>query len=211
MLTPRRTAQRGLSMVEIAVTLAVLALTLGAAFPSMSDWLRNTRVRNAAESIQAGLQKARTEAIRSNEAVTFWLVGGADERVLDSSCALSSSSGSWVVSRDDPSAQCGSTPSPTVAPAIVEAHAAGDGGSGVTVVAVNAGGGNAACVRFNGFGRVVDSTSLPADACRAPDQIATIDLTHSSGARRLRIVVSGAGSVRLCDRDATSSDPRACP
>ena len=34
---PRRPAQRGFSMVEIAVTLAVLVLLLGATFPSMTD------------------------------------------------------------------------------------------------------------------------------------------------------------------------------
>lgn len=207
----RRPARRGFSMVELAVTLAVLVLLLGATFPSMSDWLRNTRVRNAAESVQAGLQKARTEAIRSNQTVTFWLVKGSDERVLDASCALSSTSGSWIVGRDDPSGQCATAPSATVPPMIVEAHAAGDGGSGVAVSAVDATGAEASCVRFNGFGRVVDATTLPADNCRAPTQISTIDLTHTSGARRLRIVVSSAGSVRLCDRDVAAGDPRACP
>lgn len=206
-----RTAQRGFSMIEVAVTLTVFALLLGAAFPSMSDWLRNTRVRNAAESIQAGLQKARTEAIRSNDTVTFWLVAGSDERRLDATCALSSVSGSWVVGRDDPSGLCATAPSVVVAPMIVETHAAGDGGSGVSVAAASAGGGEASCVRFNGFGRVADATLLPDDNCRSPNQISTIDLTHLSGARRLRIVVSSAGSVRLCDRDAAGGDPRACP
>ena len=206
-----RAAQRGFSMIEIAVTLAVFVLLLGAAMPSMSEWLRNTRVRNAAESMQAGLQKARTEAIRSNDGVTFWLVGGADERNVDATCTLASTAGSWVVSRDDPSGMCDTAPSPTVTPKIVETHAAGDGGSGVTVVAANASGAGASCVRFNGFGRVVDAAALPADSCRAPDQISSIDLTHASGARRLRIVVANAGSVRLCDRDAAVDDPRACP
>ncbi len=206
-----KAAQRGFSMIEIAVTLTVFVLLVGAAVPSMGDWLRNTRVRNAAESMQAGLQKARTEAIRSNDTVTFWLVSGADERSVDASCALSSVAGSWVVGRDDPTGQCDTAPSPTVVPMIVEVHAAGDGGSGVTVAAANVGAAAATCVRFNGFGRVADADALPADGCRAPDQISTIDLTHTSGARRLRIVVSGAGSVRLCDRDAAVADPRACP
>ena len=209
----RRTpsAQRGFSMIEIAVTLTVFVLLLGAAVPSMTEWLRNTRVRNAAESMQAGLQKARTEAIRSNDTVTFWLVTGADERKVDATCTLASTAGSWVVSGDDPSGSCNTAPSPTVAPKIVETHAAGDGGGGVTVVAANVGGAAASCVRFNGFGRVVDAAALPADNCRTPNQISTIDLTHASGARRLRIVVAGAGSVRLCDRDVAVADPRACP
>lgn len=210
-LARSRSAQRGFSLIELAVTLAVFGLLLGAAFPSMSDWLRNTRVRNAAESMQAGLQKARTEAIRSNDTVTFWLVAGSDERRVDSSCALSASAGSWIVGRDDPSGMCATAPSTTVAPKIVDSHAAGDGGSGVSVAASGTGGAGATCVRFNGFGRVADAAALPADNCRSPDGISTIDLTHTSGARRLRIVVSSAGSVRLCDRDVAGADPRACP
>ena len=204
--------QRGFSMVEMAVAMTVLALLLAAAVPSVAGWLRNTRVRNAAESMQSGLQRARTEALRRNTNMTFWLVSGADERVVDNTCALSSAAGSWVISVSDPTGKCATAADPTIAPAIVEVHAAGDGGSGATVVANTSAAAAAKCVRFNGFGQVVDATTPPADACRLPSQISTIDVTHAGGdARRLRIVVSASGGVRMCDRDVASTDPRACP
>ena len=204
--------QRGFSMIELAVTMTVMALLLMAALPSMSGWLRNTRVRNAAESVQMGLQRARMEAVRRNQNVTFWLVSGSDERNVDNSCALSSAAGSWVISLSNPATKCATAPSMTDDPMIVETHAAGDGGSGVTVAATAADASAANCVRFNGFGQVVGSATLPADNCRSPAQIATVDLTHVSGdARRLRVVLSEGGGVRMCDRDVASSDPRACP
>ena len=202
--------QRGFSMIEIAVTLTMIALLAAAALPSVGEWIRNVRVRNTAESLQLGLQQARTEALRRNQNVTFWLVAGSDNRLVDNSCALSSASGSWVIALSDPTGLCASAPHPTTAPMIVATQAAGDGG--VTVAARSAASTAASCVRFSGLGQLAGSSSLPADDCRTPDQIATVDVTHSSsGARRLRIVVSAAGSVRMCDRDVASSDPRACP
>lgn len=204
--------QRGFSMVEVAITMTVLALLLAAAVPSVAGWMRNTRVRNAAEALQMGLQRARAEALRRNVNVTFWLVSGSDERTVDNSCALSSASGSWVISLSDPAGHCATSPSPTTAPMIVETHAVGDGGSGVTVLAQSAAAAAAQCVRFNGFGQVVDAAVAPADNCRLPNQIATVDVTHaSSGARRLRIMVSTGGGVRMCDRGVAATDPRACP
>jgi type IV fimbrial biogenesis protein FimT len=204
--------QRGFSLIELAVTLTVIVLLLAAVAPSVSDWVHNTEVRNAAESIQSGLQKARTEALRSNEPVTFWLVSGADQRNVDNSCALSSSAGSWVVSRNDPTGACATAPSTTVVPMVVETHAAGDGATDVIVAAAAADGTASQCVRFNGFGRVVDAGATPADGCRPPGQVATIDLTHVSGARHLRVVVSPGGGVRMCDVGVTvATDPRKCP
>ncbi len=206
---PRRPG--GFTLVELIVTMAVLGLLAMAVAPSVADWLRNTRVRGAAESMLAGLQRARSEALRSNETVTFWLVAGSDDRVVDDTCALSSAAGSWVVSRQDPVGACGTTPSPTTAPQVVESHAAGDNFAGIAVAASNAAAAAAECVRFNGFGRVVAADVLPADNCRTPSQIATIDVSHSAGSRRLRLVVSPSGSVRMCDRDTSGTDPRACP
>ena len=199
----------GFSMIELAVTMTLIGLLMAAAFPSMSDWLRNLRVRKAAESMQYGLQKARTEALRRNQNVTFWLVTGADERNVDDSCRLSASAGSWVISQSDPTGQCGTKPA---ALSVIETHAAGDGANGVTVAAAAADATSSQCVRFNGLGQLVDSVVPPDDGCRTPKQISTIDLTHISGARQLRVMVSTGGGVRMCDRGVTDpADPRACP
>jgi type IV fimbrial biogenesis protein FimT len=192
-----RSRESGFSLIELVVTLTILALLAFAVFPSMADWMRNTRVRNSAESIQNGLQKARNEALRRNQNVTFWLVSQSDDRVIDNGCALSTESGSWVVSLSSPAGLCGTAPSTDTAPMIVETHAAGQGGGGVAVAAVASDGTSSSSVTFNGFGQVVQSGK----------PISTVDFT---GARRLRVLVSTGGAVRMCDRDVASTDPRAC-
>lgn len=192
---------RGFTLVELSVAMAVLALLLMAALPSMSEWTRNVRVRNAAESMQNGLQKARAEALRTNRSVGFWIVSQSDNRVVDNNCALSSSSGSWVISVNDPSGLCATAPDPNTAPMIVQTHAAGDGSGDVTVAAVDSGSNPAQRVLFDGFGRLTS----------AAGQIAKIDLTHPLGARSLRVVVSSGGGVRMCDPNVSAPDPRVCP
>src|SRR5260221_1187499 len=150
-----RSDSHGVTLVELVVTMAILSLLAFAVMPSVADWIRSTRVRNAAEAVQNGLQKARTEALRQNKNVTLWLVSLADERVIDNSCALSNAGASWVVSLATPQGSCSSAASEPVAPMIIETHAAGDGGRNVTVVSIDAGGNPANSVTFNGFGQVV--------------------------------------------------------
>jgi type IV fimbrial biogenesis protein FimT len=192
---------RGFSLIELLITVAVLALVVMAAVPSIGGWLATLQVRNAASGIVDGLQQARGAAITRNETISFWLVSGPNQAVLANDCALSSASGGWVISVDSPVGACASTPSTTVAPRLVAAHPVGDGGSNVTVAAVRADGTTAATqVAFDGFGRVVNS-----------GPIARIDVSKNASTRSLRVVVSAAGSVRMCDPTvATATDPRRC-
>lgn len=197
--------QKGFSMVEIAVTLAVLGILLAAAMPSMGTWMANARIRNTAESINEGLQKARAEAVRRNQPVTFWMVSGADPQNLGNDCVLSATGGSWVVSLADPSSLCATAPSSTTAPQIVASRAVGDGGSGVSVSAKQRDNAtDATSVTFNAFGQATGA---------AP--IGTISITSASGGadlRQYRVVISSAGRTLMCDQaisDAT--DPRHCP
>lgn len=71
MLETERTMQRnrGFSLIELMVVIAILGLLLAIGIPSFATWLRNVQIRNAAESLQSGLQFARTEALRRNERV----------------------------------------------------------------------------------------------------------------------------------------------
>jgi type IV fimbrial biogenesis protein FimT len=64
-----RTASRGLSLVEMAATLAVLAVTAAAAAPSLRNLLETRRLDGFATTLAADLQLARNEAIARNEPV----------------------------------------------------------------------------------------------------------------------------------------------
>jgi len=193
--------QRGFTLIELMVAITVLALILFASLPSIGTWLDTTRVRNAADSLQNGLQAARGEAVRRNQSMSFWLVALADPGVLSNDCTLSSASASWVVSVNSPIVHCADEPSTTSSPMLVTGRAIG-GGRPVTVSAVKSDGTSAANrVTFDGFGRITND-----------DAISRIKLSGSSSDTRvLRIEISSAGAVRLCDLSVSdSNDPRKC-
>lgn len=193
--------QRGISLIEIAITLVILALLIALGVPSFQTWLLNTQIRNSAEGMSAGLQRARSEAVRRNQTVQFTLVSIANTAVLDNTCAASAAGSSWVISQDEPSGKCSENASDVTSPRIVDKRAAGDGSRSAIVAGFDAAGNAASSVVFNGFGRVNGATPL-----------AQINVTSSvAGTRALRIQISNGGSIRLCDPVVTDgSDPRRC-
>jgi len=82
--------ESGFSLVEVMVVMALIAVLATLAAPSYRVWIQNTRIRTTAESIQNGLQKAKTEALRNNARVSFTLNGDA----------------SWAVGCVNPTATC---------------------------------------------------------------------------------------------------------
>ncbi|MEX8495611.1 Tfp pilus assembly protein FimT/FimU, partial [Sphaerotilus sp.] len=132
MAPPRSTG--GFTLIELMVTLAVLATLLLAVTPMVRDWMLDIQIRNAAESISSGLSRARALAVQRNEPVMFSLVSNAAQPgTLDNSCALSATSASWVVSLDNPAGQCGQPLGTTTGTRLMERHARGDGSAGVQV------------------------------------------------------------------------------
>lgn len=94
----------GFTLVELVISISILAVLAALATPSYRVWMENTRIRTAAESIQAGLQKARVEALRRNLPVQFNL--GADS--------------AWTIGCVTATATC---------PAVIERRVASDGSS----------------------------------------------------------------------------------
>jgi type IV fimbrial biogenesis protein FimT len=68
---PRRAA--GFTAVELMVTLAIVALLMALAAPTLRGVVANSRVKAASQSLQNGLQMARAEAVRLNTQVEFVL------------------------------------------------------------------------------------------------------------------------------------------
>ena len=60
----RRPSQRGLTAVELMVTLSILAVLTGLAGPSLTVLLESWRVRNTQEALHSTLLLARSEAIK---------------------------------------------------------------------------------------------------------------------------------------------------
>jgi type IV fimbrial biogenesis protein FimT len=72
----QRIKSSGFTLVELMVTVALIAILMKIALPSFNNLMRSARIRAAAEAVNNGLQKARGEAIAQNKNVEFIL--GAD-------------------------------------------------------------------------------------------------------------------------------------
>lgn len=196
----KRAHQGGFNLLEALVTVTVLGLLSVSIGPSMVDWIRSTHVRNLAQSTQAGLQKARTEAMKRNQPVALWLVTPTTTTAPDNTCQTSANSGAWVVSLDDPSGKCAAAPSVTNTPRIVEVFGPGNAAGSLAIAALDANNNPASSISFNGYGQ------------RVGGGISKIDISYNgdTSVRPLRIQISASGGVRMCDPAVTSTDSRAC-
>ncbi|MGH8478126.1 MAG: GspH/FimT family pseudopilin [Gammaproteobacteria bacterium] len=61
----------GFTLIELMVGVAVLAIALGAAVPSMSEFIQNSRLAAQTNDFLTALHLARTEAIKRNARVTL--------------------------------------------------------------------------------------------------------------------------------------------
>ena len=57
---------RGFTLVEMMVTMSILAIVAASAAPSMTDFVAAQRVKSAASDLFMALQRARSEAIKRN-------------------------------------------------------------------------------------------------------------------------------------------------
>jgi type IV fimbrial biogenesis protein FimT len=196
--------QLGFNLIEVMVTLSVLGVLIALGAPAFSEWLQSQRIRAAAESILNGMQVARGEAIRRNLAVQMVL------ELLPNS--------TWTVCEATIS-PCDSTlladPDPLIVASVIQSRAQEEGNTGNTKVATTPAG--AIAVTFSPLGGVMDKNPVD-DSSR----FTQVDVSNPGGGeciaaggpmRCLRIVVTGGGSIRMCDPTPTvvAPDPRACP
>src|SRR4051812_28032047 len=103
----------GFTLIEMLVTLAVMALLLMVGLPSMNTWMQNTQLRSSAEGIQGGLQLARAEALRRNVQVRFQFVD-----TFTAACVLKDNAANWIISMNDPTGKCDAAESDPSAPIV---------------------------------------------------------------------------------------------
>jgi type IV fimbrial biogenesis protein FimT len=195
---PVLNSQRGVTLIELMVAVAVMAIALSLGVPAYSEWIQNTQIRTAAESMLTGVQLARAEGLKRNAAVRFQLTTSTD-----SSCALSTSGSNWAVSVNDPTGKCDVTDS-SLDPFITRFKASAEGTKNVAYTA------SQSSISFNGLGQVTPT----------PTSVITIDIKNPTGGacvaasgnmRCLQLQISGAGQARMCDPAVTAAnDPRKC-
>jgi type IV fimbrial biogenesis protein FimT len=79
---------RGFTIVELMVTVTVVAILAAIAVPTLRSVVENSRIRASSQSLQSGLALARSEAVRLNTQVQFvltsagWNIERADNAAL---------------------------------------------------------------------------------------------------------------------------------
>lgn len=208
-----KTAQHGISIVEIIVGLAILGIGMAWAIPSYSVWMQNMQIRNMAESIVAGLQIARSEALARDGRAEFVLtdLDPSNSIAQTDLSALASETGiNWMV-------RAFTTPGSPTTYAYVAGRSGAESSANATVLAGdNSFAGGLGAVTFDGFGRLArdgNGTLANADGSAPITKICVKSSTLSgpSGARYLEINIGASGQVKMCDPLVTdAADPRRC-
>lgn len=193
---PRR--QRGFTLIELMVTISLLAILLGLAAPAFSVWTRNAQVRTVSDALQSGARLAQTEAVRRNRQVVFFLTNDA---ACTASTAPAANGAFWVIrtvplTAGDPAVtvQCGNL---------------SDRAADVTIAGPTA-------ICFNSMGRQTANASPGAGTATctlAAAGVNTYDLASTGSDRPLRVLVALGGQVRQCDpaRVLSATAPDGCP
>lgn len=201
--------QRGFSLIELIIGVAIIGILLSVGLPAFSLWVENTKTRTAAEAILNGLQLARTEAVRRNVGVRFNLTGTTASGSTDWTVGCVTAVGDMNFDGVD---DC---------PAIIQSRSGSEGTN-------NARAGISTAVPMSAFTTVLTSgTDLPAGvtfsglgrvASAAGVDISRIDITNVDAAnnirpntRRMVITVGSGGTIRMCDPGVPlATSPQGC-
>jgi type IV fimbrial biogenesis protein FimT len=182
--------QRGFSLVEVVVTIALLALLLGLAAPAFGTWTRNAQVRTVSDSLQTGLRFAQAEAVRRHRQVAFFRT---ENRDCTNAITSSDNGNFWSIRTV-----------PLVAGEIPETLQCGvlnDVAGGVTIA-----GPRVLC--FNSAGRMAaNANNVVGDqTCIAPALQRVYTVSAPGAERILNVNVTLGGQVRMCLVGSTGLD-----
>lgn len=207
----------GMTLVEIMVAIAIVALLFAAAAPSFSGWTQNTRVRTATESIHNALFLAKNEALHRNTIAQFVSCGASAWNVIAASGSAIAPASATVCTTELPDGW-----------EIVQTRGSQNETSGAVVDTTQS------TIAFNGFGRQASTTDIPNAVttptppvdvsfnittenatckCPAGDCGYPISVAHGAGGtlRCLRVLVSRGGMIRMCDPALPPTSPQGCP
>ena len=165
--------QRGVTLVELLVTIAVLAIVLALAVPGYGSLVNNIRLSSLTNDLVSALNLARSEAIKRGVRVT--LCKSANPMATEPACQISGSwQDGWV--------------------AFVDRDVVGqrDVDDQLLMVWQGSDHANIAASNFNTF-----VSYMPDGRSRGPNNLATGSLNICLDGNRRRIILNSTGRIRL--------------
>ncbi|KQX30261.1 GspH/FimT family pseudopilin [Variovorax sp. Root434] len=195
----RAAPARGFTLIELAVTLAVMAVLMALAMPAVFAWIANTRVRTVSDVLQNGLRQAQAEAVRRSRTAVFSLT---NDTAPKTSLTATANGSNWSINF-----VASSTLDTAGIATFVEAGVLTVAGAGVNIS-------GPAAICFSPLGRLSanSSTGVTGATCSL-SSTPTYNITMTSADRPLRVVVNLGGQVHMCDpaKTLSSSTPDGCP
>ena len=185
----------GFTLTELMVTVSVMGILMALGLPAMAEWMANSRIRSASESVLTGLQLARSEAIRRNANIRFLLVG---------------TDGGWQIISEAVDAANQPQRCTFNAGTLLQQSATTTANRAISVGAFS----NAAATDVSASQEFIFGPNGWRSCPNIPVFLAlSIDSSaiSASQSRNLRIVVQPGGSSRMCDPNVAAPDTRACP
>ncbi len=226
---------RGFSLAEMMIVVAIAAVLLSVALPSLNNSIIGVRAKGVAESIHAGLLRARAEAIKRNSPMRFQMVSTLDSSPV---CTYSATQRFWVVtqytdanSRGQAVGKCHidpyfpadqGEPCPTgsvtacATDPFIAFKSQTESATNVDVVASPTMTGSAFIVTYGPLGQLLNNLEGNKPAA-VGNVVYTVNVCPNTGntvactgtGRKWRVQINANGGVLLCDPNAT--DSMACP
>lgn len=197
-------AQRGFNLLELMITVAIIAVFLGIGIPAIGDWIQNRQVNVLAESIASGMRLAQIEAVQRNVPI---------DMVFTTSDVTSPANPATVTLTAGGLAKTDPTPNWMVRVSGATTSAGFIQGKMGTDGSENARFSGPAGVSFSPLGRLTASIAANG-ATTAPAGNLVFRVVNpsvqSNLANKRCVYVSIGGAVRVCDPRAVSPDSRAC-
>jgi type IV fimbrial biogenesis protein FimT len=200
----RQLAQAGFTIVEIMVSVAILAVMMAVGIPAIGEWIQNRQVAAMAESIASGLRQGQSEAVQRNVTVDLVMTTASVSGVSNPS-TVTLTAGGLTQSDTAPNWMLRVSGGTTAADFIMGKPAA-DGSP-------NARFSGPAGVSFSPLGRVSAQIAANGTATAPTGTLQFwVDNPLNQSTKRAKrcIYLSTGGSVRICDPRAVSPDARAC-